>query len=88
MLEGAYMNRENLKEFLLKCYGYTFRDVDIVMKYFDDAYTEIEELKEQLEQKNKIIEEATLKTKCVKKHDFDRIGRHEILDILNKGVDE
>lgn len=46
------------------------------------------ELKEKLENKNKVIKETIFKTKCVKEHEFDRIGRYEILDILNKGVDD
>lgn len=46
------------------------------------------ELKEKLEQKNKVIKEAIFKTKCVKEYNFDKIGRYEILDILDKGVDE
>lgn len=62
------------------------------LKLIKDLNQDRKELKEQLEQKNKIIEEAKKWVTNYKlKWDFDDetgLELNELLDILNKGVDE
>ena len=101
MLEGVYMSDEKIQSTkedlydLLKILRLSsnYSSIESVTlnngcRAINQLQQENQQLKEKLEQKNKVIKEAIFKTKCVKEHNFDRIGRYEILDILNKGVDE
>lgn len=53
-------------------------------RYASNTEDRLIELEEQLKQRDEVIDEAIKKTKVVKEHKFDLIGRQEILETLQK----